>query len=139
MRAYERLLKYVTISSPSNPDSSSCPSSKETWNMAEYLKKEMEELGLTDIILDENCYLYATIPATDKNAAPVIGFIAHMDVSCDAPSDNRRRVDLHCSRQRKRDRSGDSHPNRRCDCGWSCADHRSPVVYHLGHRCQRYA
>ena len=87
MRAYERLLKYVTISSPSNPDSSSCPSTKETWNMAEYLKKEMEELGLTDIILDENCYLYATIPATDKNAAPVIGFIAHMDVSCDAPSD----------------------------------------------------
>ena len=87
MRAYERLLKYVTVSSPSNPDSPSCPSTKETWDMAECLKKEMENLGLTDITLDENCYLYATIPANCEKTSPVIGFIAHMDVSCDAPSD----------------------------------------------------
>ncbi len=50
---------------------------------AEYLKKELESLGLEDITLDEHGYLFATLPANIDKEVPTIGFIAHMDTSPD--------------------------------------------------------
>ena len=47
------------------------------------LEKELKDLGLQDVLLNEKCFLTATLPAnTDKNL-PVIGFLAHMDTSPD--------------------------------------------------------
>ena len=50
---------------------------------AEYLKSELESLGLEEISLDENGYLFATLPANVDKELPVVGFIAHMDTSPD--------------------------------------------------------
>lgn len=50
---------------------------------ARFLKEELESLGLEDITLDENGYLFATLPANTDKPVPVVGFIAHMDTSPD--------------------------------------------------------
>ena len=50
---------------------------------ARFLKEELEALGLEEITLDENGYLFATLPANIDKSVPVVGFIAHMDTSPD--------------------------------------------------------
>ena len=84
MKAYERLLKYAVIRTPSDEDSTTVPSSECQFDLARLLEEEMKELGLTDVRLTDQCYLYGKLPATagleDK---PAIGFIAHMDTVSD--------------------------------------------------------
>ena len=84
MKAYERLLKYVVVRTPSDENSETVPSSQCQFDLAKILKEEMEELGLRDVVLDDQCYLYGKLPATpgyeDKTS---IGFIAHMDTVSD--------------------------------------------------------
>lgn len=84
MKAYERLLKYAVIKTPSDETSTSTPSSACQFDLANLLKKEMEALGVSDIQLTENCFLYGKLPATKGyENAPAIGFIAHMDTVAD--------------------------------------------------------
>lgn len=64
MNAYERLLKYVVIRTPSNEESETTPSSQCQFDLANVLKKEMEELGICDVTLTDTCFLYGKIPAT---------------------------------------------------------------------------
>ena len=84
MKAYERLLKYVVVRTPSDENSETVPSSPCQFDLAKLLETEMKELGLKDVHLDDQCYLYGNLPATagyeDK---PAIGFIAHMDTVAD--------------------------------------------------------
>ncbi|ERJ11718.1 peptidase T [Haloplasma contractile] len=82
-KVVERFLKYVKIDTQSDPSSSTCPSTKKQFILAKELVKELEEIGLTDVSLDENGYVMATLPANTDYDAPVIGFIAHMDTSPD--------------------------------------------------------
>ena len=89
MKAYERFLRYVVVPTPSDESSETHPSSQCQFNLARILEAEMDVLGLSDVYLDEQCYLYGKLPATpgyeDK---PALGFIAHMDtvdVFCDRP------------------------------------------------------
>ena len=63
MKAYERLLNYVKILTPSNENSQTVPSSDCQFNLARVLEKEMNKLGLTDVYLDDKCYLYGKLPA----------------------------------------------------------------------------
>ena len=84
MRAYERLLKYVVVRTPSDENSETCPSSACQFDLARLLEKEMQELGLTEVRLDTQCYLYGKLPATEGlEDKPAIGFIAHMDTVAD--------------------------------------------------------
>ena len=84
MKAYERLLNYVKILTPSNENSQTVPSSDCQFNLARILEKEMNKLGLTDVYLDDKCYLYGKLPATKGyENCPTIGFIAHMDTVSD--------------------------------------------------------
>ena len=84
MKAYERLLNYVKILTPSNENSQTVPSSDCQFNLARILEKEMNKLGLTDVYLDDKCYLYGKLPATKGyENCPAIGFIAHMDTVSD--------------------------------------------------------
>ena len=62
MKAYERLLNYVKILTPSNENSQTVPSSDCQFNLARILEKEMNKLGLTDVYLDDKCYLYGKLP-----------------------------------------------------------------------------
>ena len=84
MKAYERLLRYVTIPTKSDEDSASTPSTPEQWNLARLLVAELQEMGVNDAEVDDLCYVYASIPATPGlENAPAIGFIAHMDTAPD--------------------------------------------------------
>lgn len=89
-RAYERLIDYAKIPSASDENCPDCPSTARQWDIAKMLKREMEEIGLHDVKLDEHCYLYGTIPANGAEKAPTMGLIAHMDVSSASPSENVR-------------------------------------------------
>lgn len=53
--------------------------------MAQYLAEELRRIGLSDVSLDENGYVMATLPANGAEQAPVVGFISHLDTSPDAP------------------------------------------------------
>lgn len=84
VKAYERLLKYVVVRTPSDENSETVPSSKCQFDLAHLLEAEMKELGLTDVYLDDQCYLYGKLPATEGlEDKPAIGFIAHMDTVSD--------------------------------------------------------
>ncbi len=84
MKAYERLLNYVVVRTPSDENSSTFPSTEHQFELARLLVQEMLELGIEDARVDDYCYVYGTVPATpgceDK---PKIGFIAHMDTVSD--------------------------------------------------------
>ena len=84
MKAWERLINYVTVRTPSDEESETVPSSVCQFDLARKLEKEMKELGLTEVVLDDKCYLYGKLPATEgKENIPAIGFIAHMDTVSD--------------------------------------------------------
>lgn len=83
MTVIERFLKYVTFDTQSDESTGVTPSTPKQMVFAQYLKTELEELGLKDISLDENGYLFATLPSNVDHEVPVVGFIAHMDTSPD--------------------------------------------------------
>ncbi len=84
MKAYERLLKYVVVRTPSDENSETVPSSQCQFDLAKVLETEMKDLGLKDVHLDDQCYLYGSLPATEGyEDRPAIGFIAHMDTVAD--------------------------------------------------------
>ena len=88
MNIVERFLKYVSFDTQSDENSGVTPSTPKQMVFARYLKEELEGLGLEEIELDENGYLYATLPANTDKEVPVIGFIAHMDTSPDMSGEN---------------------------------------------------
>ncbi|HOY31582.1 MAG TPA: peptidase T [Bacteroidales bacterium] len=84
-KVLERFLRYIRIDTQSNEDSETTPSTEKQFNLARVIKKELEDMGLQDISLDEKCYLMATLPSNAGEPLPTIGFIAHMDTSPDMP------------------------------------------------------
>ena len=83
MNLVERFLRYVSFDTQSDDNSGVTPSTPKQMVFAQYLKNELEALGLEDVELDEYGYLYATLPANTDKEVPTIGFIAHMDTSPD--------------------------------------------------------
>lgn len=84
MNPLERLLKYTVIRTPSDEHSSTVPSSKCQFELAWQLHRELFTMGITDVTVDTNCYLYAHIPATPGyEDRPKLGFIAHLDTVSD--------------------------------------------------------
>ena len=84
MKAYERLLKYAAIRTPSDEESDTTPSSACQFDLARALVGELHKMGIENAFVDEKCYVYAHIPASpgfeDK---PCLGLIAHMDTVSD--------------------------------------------------------
>lgn len=88
MTVIDRFIKYVKFDTESSTEAGITPSTSGQMVLARELEKELREMGLTDITLDDNAYLMATLPAnTDKNV-PTIGFIAHLDTSPDLTGKN---------------------------------------------------
>lgn len=81
-KVLERFLKYISIDTQSDPESKTSPSTSKQFDLARLLVKELEDLGLEDISLDERCYVMARLAANEEGLVP-IGFIAHMDTSPD--------------------------------------------------------
>ncbi len=84
----DRFLDYVRFETRPDESSSSSPSSESQMLFAERLAGELERIGMAEVTLDGNGYIMATLPANTEVPAPVIGFIAHMDTSPEAPSEN---------------------------------------------------
>jgi len=78
-----RFLKYVTMDTESDPRNPAFPSTDNQWNLAKVLVDELQQMGMEEIDLDDNCYLMATLPSNITYEVPTIGFIAHMDTSPD--------------------------------------------------------
>jgi tripeptide aminopeptidase len=81
----ERLVRYARVDTQSVRERETCPSTPGQRELAELLAGELRELGLEDAAVDDNGYVMATLPAADPDP-PVIGLLAHLDVSPDAPA-----------------------------------------------------
>lgn len=84
----ERFIRYAKIDTESDEKSSTTPSTATQWDLLHLLKEELTTLGMEDITLDENGYLFATLPANTDKKIPVIGFLAHVDTSPDFTGKN---------------------------------------------------
>ena len=89
MKAYERLLSYVKVFTPSSEETGTSPSTQYQFDLARQLVQELKKLGVEDADVDEHCYVYGHIPATrGYESRKKLGFIAHMDTVsdfCDHP------------------------------------------------------
>lgn len=79
----DRFVSYVKIDTESDPESKTTPSTKKQWDLAHKLVEELKAIGLTDVTIDENAYIMATLPSNIDYDAPVIGFISHFDTTPD--------------------------------------------------------
>lgn len=79
----DRFLKYIQIDTQSNPESESTPSTDKQWDLARLLSKELNDIGLEEVSIDENAYVMATLPSNVPHEVPTIGFISHFDTSPD--------------------------------------------------------
>jgi tripeptide aminopeptidase len=80
----ERFIRYAKIDTQSDPSSNSTPSTLKQFDLAKLLYKELKELGIEDVDLTDECYVYAEIPANyEAEYIPKIGFVAHVDTSPD--------------------------------------------------------
>ena len=79
----ERFLNYTKFDTQSQEDSDQVPSTEKQLVFANYLKKELENEGLSDVEMDDKGYIYATLKANVKDHIPTIGFISHYDTSPD--------------------------------------------------------
>lgn len=88
MTLVERFLNYVNFDTQSSEESETTPSTQKQMVFAQYLENELKCLGLEDVSLDENGYLFATLPANTNKEIATIGFISHMDTSPDMSGKN---------------------------------------------------
>lgn len=88
MDLIERFLNYVSFDTQSSETGTTTPSTQKQLVFAEYLKKELNSLDFDDVYLDNNGYLYATLPANTDKKTPTVGFISHYDTSPDCSGAN---------------------------------------------------
>ncbi len=80
--------QYVEIDTQSRESAETIPSTPGQWDLAHLLEKELRTIGISDIMLDKHCYLYAKIPANTTKEYYNIGLIAHLDTSPDEKGSN---------------------------------------------------
>ena len=78
-----RFISYVTVDTESDPNNPEFPSTEKQWNLARLLEKELNNIGMEEVTLDENCYIMATLPSNLDYKVPTIGFVSHIDTSPD--------------------------------------------------------
>lgn len=83
-KVHERFLKYVAFDTESDPESETCPSTPKQLKLGTYLVEEMKAMGLTDVGMDDNGYVYGVVASNvPEGTAPKLAFVAHMDTSPD--------------------------------------------------------
>ncbi|OPJ56473.1 peptidase T [Alkalithermobacter paradoxus] len=82
-KVVERFIKYVQYDTKADENSSSCPSTSSQMDFAKIIVEELKSIGMTDVTLDENGYVMATLESNTDKDVDTIGFIAHMDTSPD--------------------------------------------------------
>ena len=84
----DRFISYITIDTQSDSSSETTPSTEKQWNLANKLVDELRAIGLSDVTIDENAYIMATLPSNVEHDVPTIGFISHFDTSPDFSGTN---------------------------------------------------
>jgi tripeptide aminopeptidase len=79
----DRFISYVTIDTESDPNSKTTPSTKKQLDLANLLVKELKGIGMTEVTIDNNGYVMATLPSNVKHKVPTIGFVSHYDTTPD--------------------------------------------------------
>ena len=111
----DRFLRYVRVDTQSARDREGTPSTPGQLDLSRMLVEELEEMGIEDAELDGHGYVYATIPGEAE--APVVGLLAHVDTSPDAPGAGVEPI-VHRNYDGGRDRA--AAPRRRCSTRPSC-------------------
>ena len=79
----DRFISYVTIDTESDPNSTTTPSTKKQFVLANKLAKELKAIGLKEVTIDKQGYIMATLPSNVAHEVPTIGFISHFDTTPD--------------------------------------------------------
>ena len=87
-KCIERLIRYAKIDTQSDAASHTTPSTQKQFDLLHVLKEELADIGMTDITLDDNGYLFATLPANTDKPVPTLGFLAHVDTTSDFTGTN---------------------------------------------------
>lgn len=87
MKLIDRFINYCKIESASKDDMEAVPSTSTQWKMAHLVADELKRLNMTDIVVSDNCYVYARL-AANTNSKKKLGLIAHMDTSNAVLSDS---------------------------------------------------
>ena len=89
MKVQERLLNYVSCHTTSEDDQENIPSTRRQFTLAHMLEKELTDMHLSQVTVNEHCYVYGLLPATQGyESKKAIGFISHMDTAPDASGEN---------------------------------------------------
>jgi len=84
----KRFLKYAQTYTESEAFLDKFPSTDRQWDLAHYLVEELKQIGLEDVSIDENGYVFGYVPSTVEHNVPTIGFVSHMDTSPDFSGEN---------------------------------------------------
>src|SRR5699024_5954335 len=79
----ERLIRYAKINTQSNENNTTVPTTEGQLELAQMLVEELKTIGMTDVTIDENGYVFATLSANTTKSVPTIGFLAHLDTATD--------------------------------------------------------
>ena len=79
----ERFTSYVKVDTQSDESSETCPSTKGQWTLINMLVDELKAIGMSEVTVDENGYVMATLPSNTAKEVPTIGFLAHVDTATD--------------------------------------------------------
>ncbi len=86
-KVVERFIRYAKVNTQSNENAKTCPSTQGQIQLAQILVAELQDLGMSEVSMDVNGYVMATLPSNTVKPVPVIGFISHMDTSPDFKAD----------------------------------------------------
>lgn len=84
----ERFISYISIDTESDPNSKATPSTEKQWDLANKLFQELKDMGMSDVSIDDNAYIMATLPSNVDRDVPTIGFISHFDTTPDYTGNN---------------------------------------------------
>src|SRR5690625_315887 len=84
----KRLSTYAKVDTQSKEASDTVPTTKGQRELAEMLVQELKEIGMTDVTMDENSYVFATLPANTDKEVKTIGFLAHLDTATEVTGKN---------------------------------------------------
>ncbi|MGW6380084.1 peptidase T [Peribacillus butanolivorans] len=79
----KRFTSYVKVDTQSNEENPACPSTTGQLTLANTLVEELQAIGMTEVTIDKNGYVMATLPANSEKKVPTIGFLAHIDTATD--------------------------------------------------------
>lgn len=84
----DRLTTYVKIDTQSNDANEATPSTKGQWELAHLLVDELKSIGMSNVTVDDHCYVMATLTANTDKDVSTIGFLAHLDTATDFTGKN---------------------------------------------------